>query len=75
MSLSGKDKDEDIFSLVECFLIGFVLFVGGIVAIFDHSHFKIMKIIDFGKYHFLIGVLLIVIGACYIFLSFKGYED
>ena len=74
MSIGGKNKGKDIYSLIECFIIGIILFSVGFIAIFDYF-FTIAKVLDWGKYQVLIGVILVAIGGYYIFKSFKGYED
>jgi uncharacterized membrane protein HdeD (DUF308 family) len=75
MSIGGKNKGKDIYSLVECLIIGIILFSVGIIAFFDYFVIKIVRIFDWGKYQVLIGIILVAIGAYYIFKSFKGYED
>ena len=75
MSMGGKNKGRDISSLLECLIIGIILFSAGIIAFLDYFVIKIVSIFDWGKYQVLIGVILIAIGAYYIFLSFRGYED
>jgi len=62
-------------SLIECLIIGIVLFSVGIIAFLDYFVIKIVRIFDWGKYQVLIGIILVAIGAYYIFKSFKGYED
>jgi hypothetical protein len=75
MSIGGKNKGKDIYSLVECLMIGIILFSVGIIAFLDYYVIKIAGIFDWGKYQVVIGVILVVIEAYYIFMSFKGYED
>jgi hypothetical protein len=75
MSIGGKNKGKDLYSLIECLIIGVILFSVGIIAFFDYFVIKIVRIFDWGKYQVLIGIILVAIGAYYIFKSFKGYED
>jgi uncharacterized membrane protein HdeD (DUF308 family) len=75
MCIGGKNKGKDIYSLVECLIIGIILLSVGIIAFFDYFVIKIVRIVDWGKYQVVIGVVLVAIGAYYIFKSFKGYED
>ena len=75
MSIGGKNKGKDIYSLVECLIIGIILFSVGIIAFLDYFVIRIVRIFDLGKYQVVIGVVLVAIGAYYIFRSFKGYED
>jgi len=75
MSIGGKNKGKDIYSLVECLIIGIILFSVGIIAFLDYFIIRIVRIFDWGKYQVLIGVILVAIGAYYIFKSFKGYEE
>ena len=75
MSISGKNKDKDIYSLVECLIIGIIFFIVGTIAILDYFVLEIIRIFNWGKYQVIIGVILIPIGAYYIFLSLRGYED
>ena len=74
MSIGGKQKDKGVYWLVEGFIIGTIVFGLGFIAILDYS-FTIAKVLDWGKYQVLIGIILVAIGAYYIFRSFKGYED
>ncbi len=73
MSLGGK-KDKNIYDLFRCFVIGLILLVIGFLAILDYSGSPIVRIFEWGKYEILWGILLLGIGAYYIFRSFKGYE-
>ena len=75
MSIGGKDKGKDIYSLVECLIIGIILFSVGMIAFLDYFVVRIVRIFDWGKYQAVIGVVLVAVGAYYIFRSFKGYED
>ncbi len=71
MCLSGK-KDKGITCLIVCFIIGLILLGTGILAILDSSGSPIVRIFDWGKYQILVGILLIAIGAFYMFRSLKG---
>jgi len=73
MSLGGK-KDKGIYWLIECFIIGLILLIAGGLAILDSSGSPIVRIFDWGRYQILIGVILMVIGAYYIFRAIKGYD-
>jgi len=73
MSLGGE-KDKGIIWLIYCFVVGLILLGTGILAILDSSGFPIMRIFDWGKYQVLIEILLIAIGAYYIFPAMKGYD-
>jgi len=73
MSLGGR-KDKGIYWLIECFIIGLILLVAGVLAILDSSGSPIVRIFDWGKYQVLLGILLIAIGAYYIFRSLEGYD-
>ncbi len=75
MFIGGKNKGKDIYSLAECLIIGIILFSVGIIAFLDYFVIKIVRIFDWGRYQVLIGVVLVAIGAYYIFKLFKGYED
>ena len=61
MSIGGKNKGKDIYSLLECLVIGIILFLVGIIAILDYFVIKIVRIVDWGKYQVLIGVILAAI--------------
>jgi hypothetical protein len=75
MSIGGKNKGKDIYSLVECLIIGIILFSVGIIVFLDYFVIRIVRIFEWGKYQVVIGVILLAVGAYYIFRSFKGYED
>ena len=75
MSIGYKNKDKGRYFLVKCFIIGIVWFSVGIIAFLDYFVIDIVRILDWGKYQVLIGVILIVIGAYCISISFKGYEQ
>jgi hypothetical protein len=75
MSIGGKNKDKDIYSLVVTLVIGIILLTGGFIAFLDYFLINLVRIFDWGKYQVLIGMILIAIGAYYIFLSFRGYKD
>jgi hypothetical protein len=75
MSIGGKNKDKDTYFLIVTLVIGIISFSAGFIAFLDYFVIKIVRIFDWGKYQVLIGGILIAIGAYYIFLSLKGYED
>lgn len=75
MLTGDKKEDKDIYFLVELLIIGIISFIAGIIAILDYFVFEIVRIFDWGKYQIIIGVILIAVGAYYIFRSLKGYED
>jgi len=66
---------KDAYSFVECLILGIILFSVGIFAFFDYFVIKIVRVLDWGKWQLLIGVILIAIGAYYIFASFRAYEE
>ena len=76
MSIGSKKDSNDWFHLLWALSIGIAIIVLGLLIASDRLYFSFSDdIIDFGKYHFLIGIGLIASGICYLFLALKGYLE
>ena len=76
MSIGGKKDSNNWYYLFWTLSIGITIIVLGLLVATDRllSSFS-DGIIDFGKYHFFIGIGIIASGICYLFLALKGYLE
>lgn len=76
MSISGEKDSNDWYDLLLTLSIGIAIIVIGLLIASDRLYFSITYgDIDFGKYHFFIGIGIIASGICYLFLALKGYLE
>ena len=76
MPIGGKKDGNDWYDLLWTLSIGVAIIVIGFLIASDRLYFSFTDgIIDFGKYHFFIGIGIIASGICYLILALKGYLE
>jgi len=76
MSIGDKKDRNNWYDLLWILSFGITIIVIGLLIASDRLFFSFSDgIIDFGKYHYFIGIGIIASGICYLFLALKGFLE
>ena len=76
MSIGDKKDRNNWYDLLWILSFGIAIIVIGLLIASDRLYFSFADgIIDFGEYHYFIGIGIIASGICYLFLALKSYLE